>query len=412
MPQATPFDHSPDEIESRAELEHHLRSGSLAGLTVQGLRLDQDWPAALDTASVAGTLFVGCRLPSTEICADLIRRGASIVPDFPGLPYSVQPSRLYLPEDLVAGVTAEDCSGMYDAVVYRHFLAHGGALPPVREALTQRMHDHGIDDALTDILAEWHNADGGPVVGIMGGHAALRGSAGYRAAAAIGQGLARSGCLVVTGGGPGVMEAANLGAFFADDSAEALTGAIDRLATAARFRDTVPYTMVALAVREAVTSRKTAAAGDLGWGRSGGLSVPTWLYGHEPANIFAARIAKYFSNAIREDTILRMARGGIIFAPGEAGTVQEVFQAATKAFYGTDGPSGPFVFIDRAYWTETLPVSALLAPVLGRSPHGDLTGLIQITDDPDEAIKIILGYREQRLAAPSPSLHPLPAIEM
>ena len=35
-------DSTPDEIESRAELDHHLHKGSLAGLTVQGLRLDQD----------------------------------------------------------------------------------------------------------------------------------------------------------------------------------------------------------------------------------------------------------------------------------------------------------------------------------------------------------------------------------
>ncbi len=69
----------------------------------------------------------------------------------------------------------------------------------------------------------------------------------------------------------------------------------------------------------------------------GGLAIPTWLYGHEPANLFAAQIAKYFSNAIREDTILRLSRGGIVFAPGLAGTVQEIFQAATKTFYATDG---------------------------------------------------------------------------
>ncbi len=43
--------------------------------------------------------------------------------------------------------------------------------------------------------------------------------------------------------------------------------------------------------------------------------------------------------------ILRLARGGIVFAPGRAGTVQEVFQAATKTFYGTDGASGAYVFL-------------------------------------------------------------------
>jgi hypothetical protein len=43
-----------------------------------------------------------------------------------------------------------------------------------------------------------------------------------------------------------------------------------------------------------------------------------------------------------------------VFAPGWAGTVQEVFQAATKAFYRTDGDSGPLVFLDRAFWTDSV----------------------------------------------------------
>src|SRR6185503_12677187 len=103
----------------------------------------------------------------------------------------------------------------------------------------------------------------------------------------------------------------------------------------------------------------------------GGLAIPTWLYGHEPANLFAGGIAKYFSNAIREDTILRLARGGVVFAAGWAGTVQEVFQAATKTFYATDGASGPFVFVDTEHWTRQLPVQALLRPLLAASPAGD-----------------------------------------
>ena len=114
------------------------------------------------------------------------------------------------------------------------------------------------------------------------------------------------------------------------------------------------------------------AVADLGWARRGGLAIPTWLYGHEPANLFAGRIAKYFSNAIREDTILRLARGGIVFAPGRAGTVQEVFQAATKTFYGTDGASGPYVFLDRALLDRGPAGGGAAAPAAGRLPAGDL----------------------------------------
>ena len=118
----------------------------------------------------------------------------------------------------------------------------------------------------------------------------------------------------------------------------------------------------------------------------GGLALPTWLYGHEPANLFAGQIGKYFSNAVREDSILRLSRGGIVFAPGWAGTVQEVFQAATKTFYQTDGPSGAFVFLGVDALGGDLPVEALLRPLLAESPHGDQSHLIVVTDSLDEAM--------------------------
>ena len=382
-------DHSPDEIESREELDLHLDGDTLRGLTVQGLHLAEN-PPDWAKVDVTGTLFIGCHFESVETGIDLTRRGAHVIPPFPDTPYPTHPARLYTPGDLSAGFAEHGFAGMYDTIVYRHFLDHGGALPGVREALSQRMHDHGVDDALADTIDGWAAENGGPVVGIMGGHAEPRGSDGYRAAAAIGRGLARAGCMVVTGGGPGVMEAANLGAFLATAGPADLGAAIDALAAVPDFRDHDPFTELALEVRERFT--QNSANDVLGWAKHGGLSVPTWLYGHEPANLFAARIAKYFSNAIREDTILRLARGGIVFANGRAGTVQEIFQAATKTFYATDGSSGPFVFLGRRFWTDEMPVATLLRPLLAASPHGDLTHLIEITDDPAEAVEMILRF--------------------
>lgn len=377
-------DSSPTEVESRAELDHHLASGSLAGLTVQGLRLDIEPVPDLTAADLTDTLFVGCHFPGRDVEADLVRRGAHVVPPLADLPYPTQPSRLYTPEDLADGFSAGGFPSMYDTVVYQHFRAHGGATPEVREALGQRLHDHGIDNALADVTRSWL-AEHGPasVVGVMGGHAVLRGSPTYRLAATLGWELARAGRLVVTGGGPGVMEAVNLGAYLSSRPLAELTAAIDLLATAPDFHDPDPYTAAALEVRATVEIEPVA------WPRRGGLAIPTWLYGHEPANLFAAQIAKYFSNAIREDTILRLARGGVVFAAGMAGTVQEVFQAATKAFYGTDGASGPLVFLDSAYWRTTLPVETLLRPLLAASPRGDLSGLISVTDDVHEAVALL-----------------------
>ncbi|MBO4207035.1 LOG family protein [Micromonospora echinofusca] len=384
------------EIESRAELDRHLAAGSLAGLTVQGLYLDVAPAPDLSTVDLTDTLFVGCHFPSVEVEAEMVRRGAHVVPPFRDLPYPTQPTHLYRPEELAEGFAAGGFDGMYDTRVYRHFREQGGAVPEVREALAQRMHDHGIDNALADATRSWLAVHGPQsVVGVMGGHAVPRGSAAYRLAARLGWELARADRLVVTGGGPGVMEAANLGAYLAGQDVDALAEAIDLLASAPDFTDHGRYTATALAVRErfgdsgAPDRDPGFVSGPHDWARSGGLAIPTWLYGHEPANLFAGRIAKYFSNAIREDTILRLARGGIVFAPGRAGTVQEVFQAATKTYYGTDGASGAYVFLDREFWTTTLPIGALLQPLLAASPFGDLSGTVHLTDDVHEAVRLL-----------------------
>ena len=134
MPTPPPADviepHAPhvDEVQTRTEFDHRLAGGTLAGLTVQGLRLDLDPVPDLRDVDVAGTLFVGCRFADREVGADLVRRGANVVPPFSGLPYPTQPSHLYTADDLAAGFAEGGFAGMYDTRVYAHFRAHGGAL--------------------------------------------------------------------------------------------------------------------------------------------------------------------------------------------------------------------------------------------------------------------------------------------
>ena len=96
------------------------------------------------------------------------------------------------------------------------------------------------------------------------------------------------------------------------------------------------------------------------------LAVPTWFYGHEPSNLFSVHIAKYFSNSLREDGLLAIAMHGIIFAPGSAGTTQEVFQDATQNHYATYGVVSPMVFLGREHFGE----HTLIYDCLSRQAEG------------------------------------------
>ena len=122
-------------------------------------------------------------------------------------------------------------------------------------------------------------------------------------------------------------------------------------------------------------------------------NFPEWKAGydaHLPKRVEAGLTEKHLLRGADDpnEVILRLSRGGIVFAPGRAGTVQEVFQAATMTFYGT-AASGPFVFLGQRFWTEDLPVERLLRPLLSESPLGDLAKLVYVTDDVHEAAALL-----------------------
>ena len=82
-------------------------------------------------------------------------------------------------------------------------------------------------------------------------------------------------------------------------------------------------------------------------GRGESLAIPTWFYGHEPPTPFATYIAKYFSNPLREDGLLSIAVDGVVYAPGSAGTVQEIFQDAAQNVYRVVADRfSPMAFLD------------------------------------------------------------------
>jgi len=116
------------------------------------------------------------------------------------------------------------------------------------------------------------------------------------------------------------------------------------------------------------------------------LGIPTWHYGHEPPNAFASDIAKYFRNAIREDILLHIAAEGIVFLPGAAGTVQEVFQDACENYYADSSSVAPMILVGRRHWTEVLPVWPLLES-LARERH--MRHLVHLVDDVSEVAPLL-----------------------
>lgn len=114
--------------------------------------------------------------------------------------------------------------------------------------------------------------------------------------------------------------------------------------------------------------------------------MPTWFYGHEPPNVFCDAIAKYFSNALREDGILSRCTAGIVVAPGAAGTVQEIFQAVTPRYYAAIGEAvPPLILVGEHHWTSVIPVW----PALQELARGRFDGALHLVEDIDTAIEVL-----------------------
>jgi predicted Rossmann-fold nucleotide-binding protein len=371
------------EIESIAELRRHVNSqGDLRNVVVQGLDLTGEAAeAVLTSVDAEDACFLGCRL-SEAAEAHVRTTGGTVFPAFVGLPFNPYRGSLYTPDELMEGYASgspETRTKTVDAQIYEYFSDRqlDGRDAPVMDALAFRIHDHAIDDALRDLL---NDGSGRRVVGVMGGHRLGRDTATYRQVARIGWRLARQGFFVATGGGPGAMEAANLGAALARYDESAVPDAVDTLADAPDYEDE-SYFDRAMAVRERYPDHTES------------LAVPTWFYGHEPSNLFPTHVAKYFANSIREDGLLAIAKYGVVYAPGSAGTIQEVFMDAAQNHYETFGAASPMVFFDVDYWTEEKPVYPLLQTLAEGTPYAD--GL-QATDDVDAVASSIADHASAR----------------
>jgi predicted Rossmann-fold nucleotide-binding protein len=367
---------TPHEVDTVAALEAVLdRHEPLHGLRLQDLDLTAVAPRLLRRDDLRGLVVLGGVVPD-ELAGHLKRHGAMVFPSDPHAPLEVYRPHLYTPDELYAGLE-RGYESTLDAVAYA-WATDDRARHDAYVTLLRAIHDHSVTDALDEAL------EGRRVAGVMGGHAVARGEATYADAAHLGRRLAGAGLTVLTGGGPGAMEAANLGALAT--GADALETALARLAAVPSFRPSVTdWARLALEVRAEVAPPSAGATP----ASVRSIGIPTWFYGHEPPNVFCDGIGKYFSNALREDGLLARSTEGVVVLPGAAGTVQEIFQAITPLYYAPDGAALPrLVLVGSAHWTGEVPLwSAVEALGVGRP----MSGRVHLVDDVTEAADILLG---------------------
>ena len=368
--------HSYKEIDTLADLPAPDETGTVSRYVFQYIDFAQAPQYVSAGHRFSDCCFLGCEIP-TEM-EGAIGSTCLVFPRM-GRIYNAFRGKLYTGESLYEGFVPGDEDSFatcFDSRVYADYMEKGKECHDIRETLGRSLHDRAIGDAMQDFLSRY---DPRQVVAVMGGHALLRTDESYRKVVYISKVLTEKGKIMASGGGPGAMEATHVGAWMAGRNASDVQEALDMLAVAPSFRDP-GWLSSAFAVRERYPQTKYRS-----------LGIPTWFYGHEPATPFATHIAKYFLNSVREDTLLSIAKGGIIYSPGSAGTLQEIFQDAAQNHYETFGFASPMVFLGCDYYTREMPVYPMLEDLLARGKYKNL--YLSITDDPDQAIQSILDFQ-------------------
>jgi uncharacterized protein (TIGR00730 family) len=185
----------------------------------------------------------------------------------------------------------------------------------------------------------------GPAVTVFGSARTLPADPMYQSATALARGLAEAGFTVITGGGPGIMEAANIGA-------------------------------------------------QQGGGLSVGCTIE--LPNEQRVNDYTDLSVTFRYFFVRKMMFVKYAQGFVIF-PGGFGTLDELFESITLV--QTDKIEHfPVVLMGSAYWSGLLDWLRGRVSADGKIDGADL-GLLRVTDDVDEAISLMVESRARRAMA-------------
>jgi len=383
------------EIDNKADFKTWIEDPkpTLPKVAIQSLDLNEFEDLMLQK-SYPDALFLGCLLSDT-VAGHIVQTGGTVIPASKEVLFKSHLAHLYTCEELFKGFDSNNKKGYHltlDYKIYEQYVEQGKDFPEsIHVSLMRRLHDHSITEALKEAIA------GQKVVAIMGGHGIERSAPFYQKVAQIAWELTQKGFLLVSGGGPGIMEATHLGAYFATRSLDEMNEAIQILSV--RPKGAIPgkeYDDWDWLHRAMRVIKKYPLTTDFMKEKSMSIGIPTWLYGHEPPAPFATHIAKYFANSVREDGLLAIAKHGVIFAPGSAGTTQEIFQDACQNHYAAynEDPRvkrfvSPMILFGTEHWTKVRPVWDLMEKVTQNQRYQEL---LSLTDDVNEIVQKIVNY--------------------
>lgn len=302
-----------------------------------------------------------------------------IVEYMKSVPFEVNRTTLYSANELYEGFSLEQPQSYetcFDQRIYKHYISRGKLTNDVKESMARTLHDHGMIAALGEFFRV-HNYL--KFIGVMGGHALLRTDDMYRQIVFLSKHLTEQGFYMLSGGGPGAMEATHLGAWMAGYGDEEVEDALRIMSVAPKFGGSEWLATAFEVIRRYPQAQYVS------------LGIPTWLYGHEPSTPLATHIAKFFDNSIRENYILTLPFGGIIYTPGSAGTLHEIFQDAEQNHYLSYGFPSPMIFLGTHFWTEEMPAYPLIQTLVEKGKYKNLP--LALTDSSEEIVQTLIDFQ-------------------